>query len=44
MSFPSDMKVMFLDVEANEYYTIEGVGQFENKLDTVVIAGKKEVR
>lgn len=43
MRFPSEMKVLFLDVEEKEYYTIIGVGQFVDKLNTVVVCGKKEV-
>ncbi len=43
MRFPGEMKVLFLDVEERQYYTITGVGQFVDKLDTVVVCGKKEV-
>ena len=43
MRFPGEMKVLFLDVEERQYYTITGVGQFVVKLVTVVVCGKKEV-
>ena len=42
LSYPQNMKVMFLDLDENKYYNIEGIGQFETKMDTVVIAGRRE--
>lgn len=42
LSYPHNMKVMFLDLDENKYYNIEGIGQFETKMDTVVLAGRRE--
>lgn len=42
LSYPQNMKVMFLDLDENKYYNIEGIGQFEAKMDTVILAGRKE--
>lgn len=42
LSYPQNMKVMFLDLDENKYYNIEGIGQFETKMDTVVLAGRRE--
>lgn len=42
LRYPQNMKVMFLDLDENKYYNIEGIGQFEAKMDTVILAGRKE--